>query len=65
MAILLNLVKTANIRISEGIIATPNPEPGKELNDLTANESLNFMKVITSDCVLANESMRIIVASTC
>ena len=46
-----------NIRTSEGIIATPNPEPGKELNDMTANDSLNFIKVTTSDCVLPNESL--------
>ena len=30
---------------SEGIIATPNPKPGKALNNPTANESPNFIKV--------------------
>ena len=35
----------------------PGWTTGKELNDPTANESLNFLKVTTSDCVLANDSM--------
>ena len=37
--------------------ATPNPEPRKMLNDLTANDSLTFIKVATSYCVLPNESL--------
>ena len=39
-----NKLSTANIRTSEGIIAAPNREPGKELNDPTANYSANFIK---------------------